>query len=481
MAEGLTAAGNFKIDDARILTSTGLEVNILPSLIAITLYESTDLMSMSGNILMQDSANIANIGPIIGQEYLFLKIRTPTFKDETSIIDYTQNVFVINSLQARADVGNSVQGYLLNFVSSELIRNQRTKVNQVLRGSYASIVENLLVNYIRTKKNIYTEPTTGNKKIITPNVKPFTLITKAMKESISIVNSNTSYMFFENTKGFHFRSLASMYAQKPQLAYTTSISGSKVGKGGVIDVFADLQTILSYKILNNSDSLKNYTLGVFGSKLIVHDIFNKIYTTHTYNYLDNFDKESHIVGTNPLTKSKLDYPIYSATPVEKENRISDFPARTFVVPTSLKDTNSFLDASFTTSNNLYPFVGNISHMWLQKTISQRNQINEGFLIDILVHGNTMINAGDVVELSLPYKASIKTTKNEKEDKFYKGAFFIKQITHQFDISDDTHTMNLLLAKDSLEEEILSSPENFEPESKVQPSIYNKIDDFYISS
>ena len=87
---------------------------------------------------------------------------------------------------------------------------------------------------------------TGNKKIITPNVKPFTLITKAMKESISIVNSNTSYMFFENTKGFHFRSLASMYAQKPQLAYTTSISGSKVGKGGVIDVFADLQTILSY-------------------------------------------------------------------------------------------------------------------------------------------------------------------------------------------------------------------------------------------
>ena len=71
--------------------------------------------------------------------------------------------------------------------------------------------------------------------------------------------------------------------------------------------------------------------------------------------------------------------------------------------------------------------------------------------------------------------------NEKEDKFYKGAFYIKQITHQFDISDDTHTMNLLLAKDSLEEEILSSPENFEPESKVQPAIYNKIDDFYTSS
>jgi hypothetical protein len=150
-------------------------------------------------------------------------------------------------------------------------------------------------------------------------------------------------------------------------------------------------------------------------------------------------------------------------------------------PTSLKDTNSFSDSSFTTSDNLYPFVANMPHMWVQKSISQNTQLMGGFLIDVLVHGNTMLNAGDVVELSIPYKAAIKTTKNEKEDKFYKGAFFIKQITHQFDISDDTHTMNLLLAKDSLEEEILSSPENFEPESKVQPSIYNKIDDFYISS
>ena len=479
MAEGLTAAGEFTIDDARILTSTGLEVNISPSIIAITLYESTELMTVSGNILLQDSANIANVGPIIGQEYLFLKIKTPSFRDETALIDYTQNVFIINNLQARADIGNNVQGYLLSFVSSELARNQRTKVNQILRGSYASIVENLLVNYIRTKKNIFTEPTTGNKKIVTPNASPFNLIARAMKESVSVVDSNASYMFFENIKGFHFRSLASMYAQKPQLAYTTSIAGSKIGKGGTIDVFADLQTILSYQILNNSDSLVNYTLGVFGSKLIVHDIFNKIYTTHTYNCLDNFDKESHIVGTNPLTKSKLDYPIFSATPVEKENRISDFPARTFMLPTSLKDTNSYSDSSFTTSDNLYPFIANVPQVWLQKSVSQKNQLRGGFLIDVLVHGNTMLNAGDVVELSIPYKAVVKTTKKEKEDRFYKGAFFVKKITHQFDMSDAKHTMNLLLAKDSLEEEILPGPENFEPESKVQPAIYNNIDDFYL--
>jgi len=90
----------------------------------------------------------------------------------------------------------------------------------------------------------------------------------------------------------------------------------------------------------------------------------------------------------------------------------------------------------------------------------------------------MLNAGDVVELSIPYKAAVKSTKNEKADRFYKGAFFVKQITHQFDVSDSKHTMNLLLAKDSLEEEIVPSSGSFEPESKVQPAIYNKIDEFY---
>ena len=479
MAEGLSRAGQFKIDEAKILTSSGLEVNILPSLISITIYEDTELMTVAGNILMQDSANLASIGPIIGQEYLFLKIRTPSFQKESAVIDYTKNAFVINNLQARSDIGNNVQGYLLSFVSSELIKNQRTRVNEVLHGSYSNIVQNMLENYIDTKKYIYTEPTTRNKKIVTPNISPFGVIKLAMRESVSKQNNNASYMFFENMRGFHFRSLASMYSQKSQLSYTTSIAGSKVGKGGKIDVLADLQTILGYEIVGNSNSLANYTLGTFGSKLIVHDIFNKNYSTHLYNYFDSFDGESHIVGTNSLTKSKLDYPIYSATPVEDDgSRISDFPFRQFMFPTSIKDVNAFSDSTFTTSDNSYPFSANMPHTWIQKTISQKTQLKSGFLLDVIVHGNTLLNAGDVVEMSLPYKAAIKTNKKETEDRFYKGAFFVKKITHNFDMSNDKHFMNLLLAKDSLEEEISDAIVDFAPESKKKPIVYNELDDFY---
>ena len=480
MAEGLSGAGQFKIDDARILTSSGLEVNISPSIIAITLYEDTEMMTVAGNILMQDSANLASIGPIIGQEYLFLKIRTPTFKTESAIIDYTKNAFVINNLQARSDIGNNVQGYLLSFVSHELIKNQRTRVNEVLRGSYSNMVQNMLENYIGTKKDIYTEPTARNKKIVTPDISPFSVIKMAMRESVSKRDNNASFMFFENIRGFHFRSLASMYSQKPQLSYTTSIAGSKVGRGGKIDVLADLQTILGYEIVGNSDSIANYTLGTFGSKLIIHDIFNKNYSTHLYNYFDSFDKESHIVGTNSLTKGKLDYPIYSATPVDDDgSRISDFPFRQFMFPTSIKDVNAFSDSTFTTSDNSYPFSANVPHTWIQKTTSQKTQLKSGFLLDVAVHGNTLLNAGDVVEMSLPYKAAIKTSKRETEDRFYKGAFFVKKITHNFDMSNAKHTMNLLLAKDSLEEEMAEVDFSaFEVRFDKKPIVHDDLADFY---
>jgi len=169
-----------------------------------------------------------------------------------------------------------------------------------------------------------------------------------------------------------------------------------------------------------------------------------------YNYFDSFDKESHIVGMNPLTTGNKEHPIYSATPVEDDgSRISDFPFRQFMFPTSIKDVNAFSDSTFTTFDNSYPFSANVPHTWIQKTTSQKTQLKSGFLLDVLVHGNTLLNAGDVVEISLPYKAGIKTSKKETEDRFYKGAFFVKKITHNFDMSDAKHTMNLLLAKDSL--------------------------------
>ena len=66
--------GEFQLLDARLKTSTGLNVDIAKSIVGITIFEDLFSSTISGSIAIQDSINLASVGPLIGQEYLFLKL-----------------------------------------------------------------------------------------------------------------------------------------------------------------------------------------------------------------------------------------------------------------------------------------------------------------------------------------------------------------------------------------------------------------------
>ena len=117
MAE-IRSVGDFKLATAEIITSAGIKINIKPNIMQINLFEDIRKNSIAGEILLQDSAGYVSEGPIIGQEYFRLKIQTPSLTNERDIIDFTENVFVINSVQNRGEAGNNVSVYLLSFSSS---------------------------------------------------------------------------------------------------------------------------------------------------------------------------------------------------------------------------------------------------------------------------------------------------------------------------------------------------------------------------
>ena len=89
---GLKAVGDFKLDKAEIVTSSGMVIDLSASILNITIFEDTGMTAVTGDILLQDSFALTSVGPIIGQEYLKLKIRTPSLTEEEEIIDFTENV-----------------------------------------------------------------------------------------------------------------------------------------------------------------------------------------------------------------------------------------------------------------------------------------------------------------------------------------------------------------------------------------------------
>jgi hypothetical protein len=244
------------------------------------------------------------------------------------------------------------------------------------------------------------------------------------------------------------------------MEYTTYEKGALVGKNGVIDLIKDLNNVLGYEIVTNNDTLLNYRTGMYASELIKHDIRNKSISRKVYNYHDNFKNEDHIVSG--VTKGETEYPLASSVALNpKGQRVSDFPARTYVVPTSL---NNRSDGQHATPDNTYPYEPYGAEKWLQRRNSQLTQIQSGFSVNIICHGNTYVNAGQKVILNLPYTAALKGANDEKNDRFYKGPFLIKNIRHDFDFgkSPQKHTMIMSLVKDSIEEPLASPSNNYEP-------------------
>ena len=485
MSDQLKNAGEFNVETAKLITSSGAEIDLKENtnIISVNIYEDCQKNAITGEVLIQDAADYIGRGPIIGQEYFLLKINTPTFKSGADIIDFTKNVFIINSIENRTKSGNNVNVYLLSFTSSELVKNQRTRVNESLNGTYSDIVKDMFKR-VNCQKQLFIEPTNGIKRIVAPNISPFAVISMALKNSTSRFadNLSPSYMFYETFKGYHFRTLSSMYAQPIAQTYTDytpgTLGGSDTSKGklksGIINIEKQLGNILNYEIVENSDSLFNFTTGVYGSKLLVHNIHNKSFTEHQYNYFDNFRKERHITSYH----DKKQFPIFSDVTIEKDgSRCSDFPSRTYLTSISQDGER---DANNTTINGTEPYTAPDQENSIQERTSTMNQLEKGLLLNIITHGNTSVNAGDVVELDIPVNLAFKTPDDTKNDRFYQGVFLVKKIKHQFYFGRERkdHTSIITLAKDSLAEKLDGPKDLFEPKPDKNASVFENKETFY---
>ena len=461
--EGLLGPGDFILDECILVSTSGTKFNLRNSkglsVVGLTLYEGIGSTSVSGEIVIADSINLASTAPLVGHEYLYLKIRTPGVDGicDESIMNFSENAFIINSLTTREPMGN-VQILALHFVSQELIRNQRLRVHQSFALSWSDIVIKVLSDYIDTKKNIVVEPSSGIKKFVSPTLRPLDLIDLATKQAIAKYKSEPTFIFYENMRGFNFRTLASLYNQIPLFHYEEQPAGHNAPGTKDYDLAKDFQNIISYQIIASNEMLLNYRTGMLGSKLITHDIINKSYQNSYYNYHDNFFNESHIVGSG--TKGTIEHPLISEFFVKPGWRTSDFPSRFFVYPIT---TSGGVDAQHVTENNTSPYIAQNPHKWLQRRTSQMTQLDNGLQININVHGNTFLSAGDIVKINLP-QHSRALTGPDSVDKFYKGPFLIRTIRHdfQFTSSPPKHQMMMNLVKDSLETELYAPTGNTEP-------------------
>jgi hypothetical protein len=465
---GLQRGGEFNLLEAKLTLSTGVVIDLIPgnSIMGLSLSENIESHNINGVMTIQESVNLGSTGPIIGQEYFSLKIATPGLENnEEYNIDFTDNAFMITSLQRRVDVGNGVQANILSFSSRELITNARQKVNRTLVGTYSDIVTTMLRTDLDSGKPFYVEDSVDNKKIVAPNIHPFDVIQIATKHAISKRHNDSTYIFWESMRGFNFKTLGNMYSKTPIITYQYTIPGTRYTNGKK-NVELETSAIESFTITGTPNTLRNYNSGAYSSSLIVHDIISKSYQKHIYNYIDSFNNQRHI-------DKELARPVLNNIPLTQGGgNLSSFPSRQYLKPTvGFGNDQSYQDDSYQ-----YNFTSERLPEAIQSRTSQMVMM-DGLSLNIDVTGSTLVCAGDIIGVIIPNTAA-NIERNDTEDSLFKGNFLVKTLRHDFNMEMNMkrHTMSMQVVKDSMTKNISSPDNNFEPKQKSPPKTIKEFND-----
>ena len=122
----LSFAGEFEFEKVEIIAADGVTIDVKSQVMQITIFEDTFNAALHGEITFNDNFNLQNTLPLIGQELLRLKIKTPIFEDDENSIDFTEQVFALFELTNTTILNDNNQVHTMRYISMEHMRNQRT-------------------------------------------------------------------------------------------------------------------------------------------------------------------------------------------------------------------------------------------------------------------------------------------------------------------------------------------------------------------
>ena len=411
--------------------------------ITLTMSITEDIFSnnMNGMVTVYDTQDIRSIFPLTGLERLSLKLNTPGLPG----LDYTHDngvpfqIYKVDSV--RKDTSNDIgQFYNIFFCSPEMYNNQISTVSRAYAGPIEVAVKDIFRNkkYLNSKKTIFIEDTKTNAKYVIPSLKPFSAINFLSSQALSGKYNNAGYLFYETSTGFHFRSLESMLAMGGSVArptrwnFQTQITQVKdTKKDEVKDIQKRMQQVIRYEFGKQVDALENIRNGLYANRLVVHDAFNKTIKTHDFNYKDNYEKSFHLETIGD--EQDADKHITPNTPLNDTGKgLYDFAESKKMVVTETSKVHN--DYEFVPVNDTLP------------KITSQNTGYRNMNMTLLVYGNTLLNAGDVVNFTVPV---MQPGESAIPNPYTSGRYLIMAIKHTIAVTTNNHTMVLKCMKDSV--------------------------------
>ena len=408
----------------------------------INLHEDILTHTLYGTITVYDTQDIRSIFPLTGLERLSLKFNTPGLPG----YDYTEDngtpfhIYKVDKI-TKVKEKDTAQYYQIFFCSPEFITNQLETVSKAYAGPIEDAVNDIVKNKLKSQKPFYFENTATNAKYVIPSLKPFKAINYLATQAVSGKYHNAGYLFYETAKGFHFRSLESLLAMGGSVARPTrwnyqkqiqlNMDNNEKGQPEVKDIEGRMQNIIDHDFDKHADTLSNIIDGMYANRLVVHDAFNKTIKTHDFNYFKEFEKSYH----TETIGDELDHKKHILPDTQYNDTgkgLNEYPNSKKMVVTETSKVH-----------NDYEFVP--TKETLPKIISQRKSL-QNLNLTLLVYGNTILNAGDVINFTVPLE---RPGEKVIPNPYTSGRYLIMAIKHTISLEAGKHEMTLKCMKDSV--------------------------------
>jgi len=444
-ADTLTKAGQFALSDILLISyqssdggSEPKKVNVRSLVLEINIYEDIFSKTLSGNIVLADGQNIANHLPLTGFERIEFKLNTPGISKGFDFTSKSGHPMYIYKISNRVELGPRTQMYVLHFVSKEAITSEQKKINRAMSGSIDQMILDIVRRDLESNKTLILEQTKGLRKYVAYGNRPFDFIDTLSKSAESSRFNNSGMYFYEDSTGFRFRSLENMMAitdgaARPVVARFEKKPRSIKDGTGESNIIQEMQTVDSFTIKNQFDTVKNTRNGVYASRTIAHDLLKKKYTNFDYDYNKEFNKNFHTEhdGNGGKTDIKSIAPMLNY----HGRQFSDF-----------SESSIYLQSTTTNIHN--DFESEPKGTNVAKRLAQR-MVFAAMQVTLNARGFTGLSVGDMVGLEVPSYEPAGADNPLDHDPYMSGRYLVKTIAHKIDTAKDRHRMAITLMKDAV--------------------------------
>ena len=410
-----------------------------------------------------DGGGLLNSIPIQGMERVEIALSTVI---ETEPVIYNFSIF---SVQARYAQQN-LQTYTIALISEEALINETVRLNAPIIGKGDSITVKLLEEEIQTQKLIYSETTLFETKMLPCRRRPFDIINSIATRSISSkatftkvktgenddgslitenkIKGSAGFYFWESRRGYNFFSLDALADVEGSTFAAPNLQSESWGPykeqlGN--DEIADTQFAVLFSMFGSDmNILESLRKGKYASKVAIFNYSTGFYEEVSYTLKDAYNNMAHLGAQ------------------EKQNAL---PA----LQTNLAESYSRIISSFVDHETFYN-EGDIASPedqdgsknptkyadWVKYFAAQSNtryELMKQQQCTVVIPGNSLICAGDKVEIHLKNKQPNAYSETEPYDPESSGVYLVYEVVHNYSLlppssGNGSFTTTLNLVRDS---------------------------------